>query len=68
MKVEKRDDGKILLLLNRDEFFELSDAMAPVERIAYETLLLEGLDNLILDFPIGKVIAVFSVFEVKNEL
>jgi hypothetical protein len=46
--------------MSPDEFSALEDAFESVDRIAYEPLLNQGLNNYVLDFPKFKVIAVLD--------
>jgi len=59
MKVIK-ELNRIMLYMSPDEFTALEDAFEPVDRIVYEPLFRQGLDNYALDFPNFKIIAVLD--------
>lgn len=59
MKSKKQDD-KLILELNIAEYTELFNQFESVDRVMYQPYVEQGFENLILDFPIGNVIAVLT--------
>lgn len=60
MRVTKENE-RLFLWLSKEEFIQLSDNILSIERFSYDVMDKKGYLNLILDFPIGKVIAVLDV-------
>jgi hypothetical protein len=59
MRVEKVRE-RLMLWCSPDEFMALQDAIPNVDRFSHEAILEEGRDNLVLDFPIMRVIAILE--------
>jgi len=59
MRVTKENE-RLFLWLSKEEFLQLEENTPAIERFAYDVMNEKGYLNLILDFPIGKVIAVLD--------
>jgi len=54
----------VCFMLDYKAFDALCGELRPVERIAYEPIVEKGYDNLVLDFPWFKIIAVLNAKEI----
>ncbi len=51
---------RIVVVLSPDKFNELDDSLEAVDRIQHESYLRAGYDNLILDYPHGRIVAILD--------
>lgn len=59
----RRRDERIVFCLPPRTFCRLNDEIPSIDRIAHEAASTSGFDNLILDFPVGKCMAVMFMKE-----